>query len=152
MGSSLLDDDFCSSLLMRANLGEFLAIFAVPPRATISSGDIADGRTRIQPDALPPTPTNPTRASTDIVISRTMEIIHFAARAGSQYAICGLADYEDCDDPRLFIDSSYVPLWLLAPVVDLAASTGGRTATLAMCSHGSARLDYTSPPLSTRPA
>jgi hypothetical protein len=73
-----------------------------------------------------------------------MRIIHLAARSGSQYAICGLSDYGDANDPRMYIDPAHVPLWLLPSVKELAADTGAQMATFAMCNYGASRQDYTS--------
>ncbi len=80
---------------------------------------------------------------TDLVVQRIAQLIHMAARAGTQYIICGPADHGDKSDPRLFISEDHVPLWLLHPVKQLASDTGGHTSTFAMCAYGGSRQDYT---------
>jgi hypothetical protein len=140
--------------MTRANLGEFLAVFAVPPRATIGSGSPADGRSRSAPDGHPDTSATTPLADSNLIVERIVHVIELAVRAGSQYALCGLSDYGDITDPRLYLGPDHVPLWLLSPVRRLATSSGGRSSTFAMCNYGAPRQDYTtllySPGLASR--
>ena len=142
-GVNIRDNAFFVSLTTRANLGEFLAIFALPPRSGLGSANRDDGRSRALPDGVPNGPVIKVLDDTNLVVQRITQLIHMAARAGTQYIICGPADHGDKSDPRLFISADHVPLWLLHPVKQLASDTGGHTSTFAMCAYGGSRQDYT---------
>ena len=145
---NIFSDQVFEKLLKRIASGEFLCIIAAPPCSTFSVAR----HFRAKGDNPGPPPVRnrvATRGRRDQsagrlaeahraneLVGRTCALLLAGWRVGTEYVLENPADHGDLTRPRLFINESHCPMWLMAEVIALKKLTSAEECTFPMCMLG----------------